>query len=162
MRLYDIANNYQRLMQSIIDSDELLPEQINEIESVDDSLEQKAEAIGIIIKTMEANQKAINERIQSMEERSSKFTNKIEALKEYLKSNLEKCGKKEIFSPWFDIKIKMNPVSVVITDDQLIPMEFINIQEIKKIDKLAIKAAMSHGIDIPGASLCQMSRVEIK
>jgi len=162
MNLYQMSSQYQSLMQNIIESDEITVEQLQSIESVNDSIEEKAKAMGALIKNMEAEYKAIQEAIMTMEERAIILNNKIENIKDYLKINLEKCEIKEVKSPWFDIKIKMNPASVVIKDENLIPTEYFKETLMRKVDKSLISQSLKNNIMIPGVLLERRTRLEIK
>lgn len=162
MKLFEIATHYQSLMQEIMDCDELSREQLNAIESINDSLEDKAKAVGAFIKNMEADYKSINEAIDAMKKRSATLENKVECMKEYLKSNLERCNIKEVKSPWFDIKIKLNPESVIVNDEDLIPNEYFKETLLRKLDKGLISQGLKNNIMIPGVMLERRTRLEIK
>lgn len=161
MKLFELANNYLQVMQGIEAADELTGEQIQEIETLNDTIEEKAKAVGAIIKNMEADLNSIEEARKSMAEREQRLERKIMGLKSYLKANLEQCQIKEVKSPWFDIKIKNNPMAVHVENEAIIPEEYFAKIELKKLDKLALKSALRCGLVIPGAHLQQGTRLEI-
>ena len=79
---------------------------------------------------------------------------------------MTKQGIKEIKCPFFTIKIKKNPYSTDIIDDELIPTQFMKTKEIIKVetkaDKTAIKdEVLRTGEQVPGAYVYQKERLEI-
>lgn len=160
--LYEIANKYQELMAQVMECDELSIEQLANIESIDGNLQEKAINIGALVKNLEVQQDGIEKAISSMNERSIKIQSKINHLKEYLKVNLERCEIKEVNSPYFDIKIKLNPASVIIKDEQLIPDQYFREILTKRVDKMLLSKELKNNIMIPGVSLERQTRLEIK
>ena len=162
MNLFEISAKYQQIMQDIMDSDELSNEQLQSIEVMADSMEDKAKEIGSIIKNMEAQYKAIQEACMIMESRSIKLSNKIEGIREFLKTNLEKCDIKKIESPWFDINIRYNAPSVTIIDNTMIPEQYFRESTIKTINKMLISQELKNNVMIPGVRLEKKTRLEIR
>ena len=56
--------------------------------------------------------------------------------------------------------MKKNPPRVEVTDESLIPAEFISYRPV--IDKAAIKYAIEEGKEIPGAELVQSTRLDVR
>ena len=162
MNLYELSAQYQRLMSEVMDSDELSSTLLSSIDGVQDSIEEKAKQVGKIIKNLEAEHIAIINAMQEMKTRADKLNNKIENIKTWLKSNLEKCDIKEINSPYFDIKIKLNPESVVVKDENMIPTIYFRQMITKKLDKTLLSKALKDNMMIPGVFLERRTRLEIK
>mgnify|MGYP001563451345 CR=1 FL=1 len=162
MKLFEISTHYQQLMNEISECDELTAEQLQAIESVDDSLQEKAKAVGAFIKNMEADLFAIQDAINTMEKRSSTLCGKIEHLKAYLKDNLERCDIKEIKSPYFDIRIKSNPAAVVVQDEALVPEYYFRSKLIRNLDKTLLSQELKNNVMIPGVTLEKRTRIEIR
>jgi hypothetical protein len=100
--------------------------------------------------------------MQEMKTRADKLNNKIENIKTWLKSNLEKCDIKEINSPHFDIKIKLNPESVVVKDENLVPYFYFKEIIRRQLDKSLLSKALKDNMIIPGVFLERRTRLEIK
>jgi hypothetical protein len=69
---------------------------------------------------------------------------------------MEHAGKKELEGDGLKIKLKANPPSVVITDENLIPWDYREVVQpppVEKIVKAKIAKALKAGIDVPGADL---------
>jgi hypothetical protein len=79
-----------------------------------------------------------------------------ENLETYVKRCMEAWGKKELEGDGLKIKLKSNPPSVVITDENLIPWDYretVQPPPVEKIVKAKIAKALKAGIDVPGADL---------
>ena len=161
-KLYSLKDQYLSVEDDINSSDEISEEQLMTIESIKDDINQKSINIGYLIKNLECDVSAIDDAVKNMQERQSKLMKKIEYLKQYLKYNLESCQIKEINSPYFDIRIRINPPSVKIEDEGLVPDQYFNEKIIKNIDKRRISDDLKNNIFVPGVTFTQATRLEIK
>lgn len=161
-KLYSLKNQYLSVEEDINSSDEISEEQLFTLESIEDDINNKSINIGYLIKNFEAEINAIDDAVKSMQDRQSKIMKKVESLKQYLKYNLESCHINEIKSPYFDIKLKLNPPSVKIEDENLIPEHYFCEKTIKNIDKRKISDDLKNNIFVPGVQLTRASRIEIK
>lgn len=160
--LYEIANSYQSLMRDIMEQDEISPEMLNQLNSVESDIKEKAVNVAAFIKNLESEAEGIEKAVKTMNERYSRIFKKAQSLKEYLKNNLESCNTTEVKSPFFDIKIKMNPASVSIKDESMIPGFYWREISTKRVDKILIAHDLKSNIEIPGAQLERQTRIEIK
>lgn len=161
MSLYEIANKYQATLQKIADCDNITPELMDELESIDDDVKEKAKATAAFILNLEQHRAGIGSAILHMEERMTRAENKIESMRNYLKSNLEKCNLNEIETPMFDIKIKKNPPSVQVINVSLIPKDYYREKIKYELDKKLIAEQLKAEIEIPGVVLANNTRLEI-
>lgn len=161
--LYEISNQYQALMQQVLECEELSAEQLDALDNVSDNMEDKAKAVAAFIRNMEVDREAIEKAVFYMEERMGKLTKKIDSMREYLKSNLEKCNIKEVKSPFFDIRVKQNPCSVRVLDETAIPPEYYRetVKVTRSLDKMQIVQKLKENIVIPGVILEKRTRLEI-
>jgi predicted secreted acid phosphatase len=83
-------------------------------------------------------------------------------MKDYLKGSMEHTGITKIECPYFKLSIQKNPVSVIITNEKLIPEQFKEQVISLKIDKTAIKNYLKAGKSITGAKLINGTRLAIK
>lgn len=160
--LYEIAIDYQRMIHELMESDEISTEQIEALNELNGDIKEKIINVSAFIKNLEAEHESIEKAIDAMAERSSKIQKKVEKLKEYLKNNMEICEIKEVKSPYFDIKLRMNPPSVLIKDENLIPKEYLKEIVVHKIDKVLISQCLKNNIPIPGTLLENRTRLEIR
>lgn len=165
MNLYQISNDYQKIFDDVDENGEISEDVYKKMELVAAAIEEKSIAVASYIKNLEAEKTAIYNAKKQMQERENRLNSRIESLTKYLKENMEKCLISEITcSPYFSIKIKKNPPSVVINNENLITGEYKNIKIVtqESIDKIKIKEAIESGKNVPGASLTRNNRLEIK
>ncbi len=75
---------------------------------------------------------------------------------------MEKTNTEKIESAEISITIQKNPHKVVITDENIIPSDFLETKEVQSIDKAKVKEALKNGDEVPGCELIQEKRVSIK
>lgn len=160
--LYEIANDYLFLINQLAESEEITDEQMELLDQSRDNLQQKIINVGAFIRNLESEQDAIEKAIDDMAERSSKLTKKIDKLKEYVKVTMENFNIKDVKSPYFQIKVRANPPSIVIQDEKMIPSKYIKESVTRKIDKQLIYQELKNDIKIPGALIENKTRLEIK
>ncbi len=160
--LYEIANEYQEIANSIGECDEISVEQIAMLDMVSEDIKHKSINIGSLIRNLEVESNSIKEAIDKMESRKISVDKKIEHLKEYLKVNLERCELKEVKSPLFDIKIKINPAAVFVKDMNAIPDKYFKEIIDRRLDKFLVAQELKNEIMIPGVSLERRTRVDIR
>lgn len=106
-----------------------------------DSLQYKIDAA-------KANKKKLDEYIKKLEYRKKR----VEKACIYALDNMQV---KSVMTGWGEMKIKKNPPSVVIDDLTQIPTQYQRQKIQVDIDKVAIKAAIKAGEEVPGAHLEQ-------
>lgn len=164
MNLYKIANDYEEILSKTFDEDtgEINENAVALLEIKKDEVQEKAINVAAYIKNIDAERKAIEEAKKEMAAREFLLEKRVDYLTEYLQSNMERCGITEIKSPCFVIKLKKCPISTDIYDENMVPDDYKKIKEVVSIDKMKLKEKMLAGIVIPGASLKQNNRLEIR
>lgn len=162
LRLYEIADQYRNLIDNLCDDEtgEVSETSLARLDEIKDTMENKAINLVRVWKEMEAHQAAIEKERKAMEARESHLKKQVKNLKEYLKTNMEKCGITKIECPQFKISLQKNPPAVKINDPELIPEEYKKIEV--KNDVSMIKDALKMGIDVPGATLENGYGIRIK
>ncbi len=97
-----------------------------------------------------------------MEKRRKAIEHRADYLKDYTKICMEQMGKKKVACPWFNLSIQKNPPSVTVYDEAALPFEYVAEVTTTKVDKAAIKAALSAGVAVSGAKLSNGTRLVIK
>lgn len=85
-----------------------------------------------------------------------------EWLKSYLQKSMELDGKKEIDFTLFKARIKQNPPSVNIFNEDCILSKYWVVKEVRSFDKKLIKEDLKNGIIVEGAELVTKERLEVK
>lgn len=159
MRLYDLTNQYKQLIDM---ADELDPVTLQDtLESIQESIEDKAENTAKLIRTWDAEAKAIKEEEKRLKERRESLEKSISNTKAYLYEQMQIAGIDKVKRPTLTVSIASNPPSVDVLDSTLIPSLFMIEQE-PKIDKKAILSALKDGDEIDGVVLKQSKGVRIR
>lgn len=160
MNLYELNENYNRLMMMLEDDEENVAIQ-DTLDSIDEAIEQKFENIEkwrrnlqVSIDGFKAEEERIKAKRQALEKRSA-------CLKQYLQDFMFNTGRTKVNTDIFDFRIQKNPASVQVTELEKIPQEFLIPQD-PKVDKTSIKAALKNGIFIPGVEMVQTEGLRVK
>lgn len=162
--LYKLADEYceaENKLQNLELDDQTISDTL---EGMSGEIETKASNVAFVIRNMESLAEQIKQAEQQMASRRKALENRADNVRQYLLTNMERCGISKIESPWFKISVKQNPEKVVIYDAGAIPCELYRYPEAPppEPDKKAIKAAIESGNDVPGVHLERTKRLEIK
>lgn len=159
LTLYQISDRFVELLSR----DDLTPEEVqergNELALM---LQNKTENIVGYNFTLESNKNVLKQEIDRLKKLYDAIENQQEKFAKYIKENMEKLDLTEINTPIGNIKIKKNPASAKIFDENLIEDKYINEKIVASIDKNKIKEDLKKGIDVKGAILYQETRVDFK
>lgn len=148
-KLYDIANDYAKLMDSGLE-----PEFIADtIEGIEGALEEKVEQLLAICKNESVYADALRTEAKSLIDRAVSVENKISSIKEYIAKSLDTAGKKSIRAGIHQVTVRAPSRQVDITDASILPIEYVEYETLIKPDKLAIKHQLNAGRDVPGAQI---------
>ena len=157
MNLYELSVAFQEVQNMELD-----PEVMKDtLDSINDAIENKAENIAKLIRNLESDVSAYKEEEDRLKTKRQATENKVKWLKTYLEDNMKLTGKTKFKSGMFNFSIQKNPASVNITDERIIPEEFL-VQQPPKVDKTSLKEALKNGIEIPGAELKQTEGLRIR
>ena len=159
MKLYELNQQYKQLQEM---ADDLDPMTLKDtLESIKESIEDKAENTAKLIRSWEAEANAIKEEEKRLANRRKALENNAKSSKEYLFEQLRIAGIEKVKRPTITVSISNNPHSVEILDSTLIPSDYI-IQKDPDIDKKGLIQALKDGADIPGVALCQRQGLRIR
>ena len=157
MNLYELSIAFQEVQNMDLD-----PEVMQDtLDSIEDAIENKAENIAKLIRNLESDVAAYKEEEDRLKTKRQATENKVKWLKTYLEDNMKLTGKTKFKSGMFNFSIQKNPASVNITDEKVIPEEFL-IQQPPKVDKTSLKEILKRGIEVPGAELKQTEGLRIR
>lgn len=164
LSLYSIAQEHRNMVDRLMDTQSDEQAIIDTIEAESYPLEQKAQNVAYAIKNMEATAAAIKAAEQEMAERRKAIEKRAASLREYTKTCLEVAGVSKVECPHFALTIRKNPASVEVFEQALIPASFMRVPDLPPPapDKTAIKEALKAGQEVPGATLTQSTRLDIK
>lgn len=157
MKLYEITNSINQVKKFVDNQDEL-----NEyLEQLDLELQDKAKNIFMLIKNIEAPVVAVDDEIKRLSEMKKSYQSKANNLKNYISFTMQKNGIEKIESDIVKFSFRKSE-SVEIIDESMIPSEFINIKEVKTVDKIAIKKAIKAGNNVRGIEIKVNKNLQIK
>lgn len=157
MNLYELSLAFQDVQNMDLD-----PEVMKDtLDSIEDAIESKAENIAKLVRNLESDVTAYKEEEDRLKTKRQATENKVKWLKTYLEDNMKLTGKTKFKSGMFNFSIQKNPASVNITDEKIIPEEFL-IQQPPKVDKNSLKEILKRGIEVPGAELKQTEGLRIR
>lgn len=148
-KLYEIANEYAKLMDSDFSPDEIA----DTLEGMEGELADKIEQLLAICKNETGYAERLREEAKSLCERAAIIQNKVDNIQAYIASAMEVAGKKKIRAGIHQVTIRAPSESVEITDFSAIPPEYVEYETVIKADKLAIKHQLKAGNSIPGAQI---------
>jgi hypothetical protein len=162
--LYEIASEYQSMVNRLMDLD--LDEQTiaDTIEAESGALEAKAVNVAMFIRNIEASADQIKLAEKAMAERRKSLENKADSIRQYLFENMKRVNVTKIECPYFALTIKKNPAKLIIDDAGAIPCELYIYPEAPAPypDNAKIKDMLKAGEVVNGARLQQDERLEIK
>lgn len=156
--------NLYELNRAIAEFDLEIDEETGEVTNLDEldhitlERDEKIENIALWVKDLLAEADAIKAEEQALAKRRKQAENKAERLKDYLMGNL--AGEK-FKTPKVAISYRTSE-AVEITDEDLIPDEFLAIKTEYKPDKKAIKDELKAGGEVEGAELVKRTSLQIK
>lgn len=157
MKLYEITNSINQVKKFIDDPEELEAY----LDTLNIELENKAKNIFMLMKNIEAPIQAIDDEIERLTKMKKSYQAKTSNLKNYISYTMQKNGIEKIESDIVKFSFRKSE-SINITNEELIPEEFINIKEVKTVDKIAIKKAIKAGNNVRGVECLLHKNLQIK
>lgn len=157
--LYEITGNIKELLNSDFDEQTIA----DTMESLQGEFNDKAIAVIKFVENLNGDTSVIDAEIKRLQERKKVITNKQKRLREYLLHNMQANGITKIECPLFTASLRKGIESVDISDESILPDEFVKAEVVTKPDKKAIKDALKAGASVPGAALkCGDTTIVIK
>lgn len=157
--LYDLTQSYTQLLGM---ADTLEPEVfIDTLAAISEALEDKVEHTAKFVRCLESDIDAIKSEEKRLADKRKVLENKILNVKEYLQHEMEFAGIDKVKRPTLTVSIQLNPPSVEVFDESVIPSTYM-VPQPEKIDKKAILKALKDGEEIPGCEIHQTRGLRIK
>lgn len=166
--LFILAGEYRALLNTLADGDfdaDTVADTI-EVSGLDDDLSIKAQNIEYVARSLEADKPAMLVEIERLQARIAGRDKAAQGLRDYLLAGMRAADKDKIESPMFTFSVRKNPPAVELFDQAALPEMYWRTPEPKPPvaapDKVAIKAALQAGTEVPGAKLVQGVKLAIK
>lgn len=161
--LNETVEKIQDLLADGIDSgDDRVQELLEKMVSQEENWDNKAIRVGKYLNQLSADEKQIDAEIERLTKRKKSVSNAHSSLHDLLMWQMQNFGKEEIKDATISIKVKENPVSVLIHDENLIPSQYKKEKVSVTVDKIALKKANAEGIEIEGAVFVRNKKLAIK
>lgn len=163
MKLYEISNNYDALLNRLYDCE--IDEQAvyDTLEALEGELVTKAENIAKIESMMAYEVSAIEQEIKRLTAKKKTIENGQSRLKKYLFDNMKRLGMDKLKGELFTVSIRKNPPKLIIDDPDKVPASFLTIvPEHYEINNPMLKDALKAGEFVTGAHIEQGESLQIK
>ena len=157
MKLYEITDSINKVKKFVDNQEELN----SYLDVLNVELEEKAKNIFMLIKNIEAPVVAIDEEIKRLTEMKRSYQTKANNLVNYISYTMQKNGIDEVKCDIVRFFFRKSE-ALEITDESLIPEEYIKTKEVKTVDKNAIKKDIKEGKEINGAYIKVNKNLQIK
>jgi hypothetical protein len=134
---------------------------LDTLSAISESLEDKVESTAKFIRCLDGDIEAIKAEEKRLADKRKVLENKVSSIKEYLQNEMEFSGIDKVKRPTLTVSIQLNPPSVEVLDESVIPSIFM-IPQPEKIDKKAILKALKDGEEIPGCEITQSRGLRIR
>ena len=108
MRLYELTEQYDGVMNLLYDGETDEQTILDTLESIEGEIEDKADNYAKIIKTMTAEAEAIKSEEDRLHKRRMTLENRAKWLKDTLQANLEFIGKTKFKTELFSFSVSQN------------------------------------------------------
>lgn len=159
MKLYEIANNYQQVLQ-LAEAGELDEQTAKDtLESINGEFTDKARNCMMIVRQLESDSAGIKAEIDRLKLLQAQTDKAVESLKDYIKYGMEATGCDKVDLGIFKLTLKAATKAVEIFDESSLPQDyFVVVPETKRPDKTLISKAIKDGFEVSGAKLVDGKR----
>ena len=155
--LYDLSENYLKVLEMAEDGEEDL---LDTLESIEYEIEDKAENIAKIILNLTGSQATLKLEEERLYAKRKSMENKSKELKAYLEEQMVKTGKTKFKTELFSFGIQKNAPSLDVTSEENIPEEFYVIE--KRLNRSDLLKAVKDGLSIDGVNIKQTESLRIR
>ena len=153
--LYSMTERYNNLV-ALLDDDSIPQDDVNNaLALIDDELQNKGENILSYLQKLDDIEEQAKRRKKEIDAYLKSVTNRKKRLEKACIFALDNMEIKSIMTSRGELKTKKNPPAVIIDDLTQIPTQYQRQKIQVDIDKVAIKAAIKAGEEVPGAHLEQ-------
>jgi len=168
--LYDYGSQLSETVEMIQDllsdginpDDERVQELLEKMVSEESDWENKAVNVAKFLNQLSLDVAQIETEIDRLTKKKKSNESAHKNLHDLLMWQMETFGKTEIKNPLLTIKVKENPASLIVENEELIPEKFKAKKEVVTVNKNAIKQALKDGESIDGVKLINTKKLSIK
>lgn len=159
MNLFELNEKYRELEQQ----DDLEPEVLKDtLDAINDSREVKLDNIATWIEKNNSQINWLKGKVKELTETKKRLDNKNRSLMNYLTAAIDDAGLKEMQTTNHLLKPRNYRASVVVTDEDQVPADYLTTRTVTSVDKKAAYAELKAGEMIPGMELKPNRKTTIK
>ena len=168
--LYDYGTNLAETVERVQDllsegvdpNDESVQELLEKMVAQEEDWENKAINVGKFLNQLSLDEKQVEAEIERLTKKKKSLSNAFTSLHDLLLWQMKEFGKDEIKNPLLTIKVRENPLSVVIKNEEAVPAKFKIEKTTVTVNKNAIKLAYKEGAAIEGVEFIRTKKLTIK
>lgn len=154
LKLYEVTHQILEAQHETVDTDQL--------DALAIQFESKAIGCAIVTKNLNAEISAIESEIKRLQDLKATRQNNVDRLKAYVMSNMKAAGIDKISNGVHQIRIQKSPLSITVTDEHAVPVEFkAEVIEVKVDRKAIADAIKSTGVIPDGIDARQNEHLRI-
>lgn len=163
-RLYELTAAYRDLQERLDAPDADDAQLAVWLEACEGALQEKATNIAMLVRNLESTAEAISAAEKRMAERRKALEGRADRIRAWVLGQMVTSGIRKIECPLFTLAVRANPPSVVIHDENDVPIQYWRQPEPPppKPDRKLILADIKQGCVIEGCSVEQTQRLDIR
>ncbi len=168
--LYEIGSDLSRIVDDVTvllengvsPDDERVQGLLSKMVEQEEDWDRKAINVAKYLRHLESDQDQVKAEIERLHKKLKSYNSAYQNLHDLLLFQMLQFGKKEIKNPILSIKVRDNPMSVIIENEDAVPIAYKKEKVTVSVDKTAIKKAFQVGETVEGVNIVNSQRLEIK
>ena len=162
MRLFEIVDGVQNLLELSVDADGVISEEgLAALSALEMDLSEKLVNTALYLKGVEAERDAVAKAAKELADRAKIHTRQADRLRKYLADNMERVGHEGLSDP--RVKLSWRTSTAVVCDEDarfFLPVELLAVKT--SPDKKAIGDLLKAGTEVEGCRLETRKNLQIK
>lgn len=122
---------------------------------------EKMEACGLWLKGQARLAEGMRDEERALAERRRAVERRMARMQSYLAGYVTREPKRRFETPRVALGLRRSQ-SVVVTDESLVPSEYIKVKRTESVDKSAVRAALKSGEIVPGCAMAETESLQVK
>lgn len=128
----------------------------------DGELTEKLEGYAMVIKNIESDIEGLKAEEKRLDKRRKAMENSVKRMKENMQYSMVATGQLKVKGEKFNFTVQKNPPSLKVLDEALIPIEFINVETVRTIDRKTLMERLKANEIINGVEISQGESIRIR
>ena len=159
-KLYELTDNYLKVLAMAEDGEDGEDVYIDTLESIEFEIEEKAENIAKIMAELQGSVDMLKKEEERLSAKRKVIENNSKRLKQYLEEQMLLTGKVKFKTELFSFGIQKNAPSLDVVTEDNIPEEFYVVE--RRLNKTDLLKAIKAGLEIDGVSTKQTESLRIR